>query len=216
MVLAQPFAADDARAAAAPRGDVQLVHQPVDRSQARAAGAGGGETVAQGLLDIGDAGAAVARFNLQADPPAVGQRRQGQRSAPCVLDQVGGQFGHGQGDFLAGRRREAQGVRPAPWPRAAPRPRCSGWRTSMVCGGGSIAISSAICGPPRSCPCRPADRMVISSISRLAPGKPMPSPLPVLKPASIALATSGIPGPLVLEGQFQTHAAVPVQSAASA
>jgi hypothetical protein len=93
------------------RGDVQFIHQAVDGSQAGAAGAGSGEAISQSPLDIGDARAAITRFDLQADPPVVGQRRQGQRSALGVLDQVGGEFGHGEGDFFAGYRVEPDAFR---------------------------------------------------------------------------------------------------------
>ena len=171
------------RAVAAPRGDVEFIHQPVDRSQARAAAAGRRETVAEGLLDIGDAGAVSARFNLQADPRRRRPAASGSAVPPrCVLDQVGGQFRHGKRDFFAGGRDKAQ---------AAARALAARLRRSHVALMADLECSAALAACLLPQPLADLHRGAFAHLrlewsfrpsSRLAPGNPRPSPLPVLKP----------------------------------
>ena len=88
---------ENGRTAAWNRVDQHLVRQPLDRTEAIAAGAAGGVAVAQTGGDVGHSGASVERQDLDAGGPLrVGAGEYFATAA--VTQQVLRQFGHHDGD----------------------------------------------------------------------------------------------------------------------
>ncbi len=90
--------------------NVEFIHQTIDRAQPIAEAAGGGKAVAQGRFDVGDARAGILRFNLQPHPTELDQRPDGERAFAGVFEQIAGQLGGGEGNFLTRLRLKAQSL----------------------------------------------------------------------------------------------------------
>ncbi len=190
-----PALTDDPQADAREADKIEVIHQTVDSAQARAERAGGGEAVGDGHFDVGNAGAGVHGFDLKTDAAIDVERAKNESASAGVLDQIGGQLGGNEGQLIAGARGEAEaGGKAARGGSGA-----AGFQGGMDVQGesvvaglghGRVEIHEATPSRPRNqslrhflrmtvTPWPAAERISISSMRRLAPGKPMPRPSPV-------------------------------------
>ena len=178
-----PSLAGDARplSTLAPRGDNQVVHKPIDRTQAVTQAAGGRKPIGDGLLDIADPGAIVDGLDLNSGPLAGANGDERQGASTGMFQNVGSQFAHHNHHFFPFPHAEAQGM---------------GHGLARLPGCTHVAVLGNFNGLRRNAfaalhflnhfltvtvvPLPTSEWISISSINRFAPGRPRPNPRLVL------------------------------------